>query len=60
VIVVLHSRLELRAVSNLLSAGYLISTVSTRRHVFNVAHREPYRSNVVALRASQSHPLTHS
>jgi hypothetical protein len=54
VIVVLHSRLELRAVGNLLRAGYLISTVSTRRHVFNVAHREQRRSNVVALRRLKS------
>jgi hypothetical protein len=54
VIVVLHSRLELRAVGQLLRAGYLISTVSTPRLIVNVAHREPQRSNVVALRSRQS------
>lgn len=48
-IVVLHSRLELRAMNQLLNKGFVISPVSTRRHIFNVAHLE-HRSNVVTLR----------
>jgi hypothetical protein len=48
-IVVLPGRREIVTLRNLLRAGFQFDTISTRRHVLNVAHSP--RSNVVMLRS---------
>lgn len=52
-IVVLPGRREIVTLRLLLRAGYQFDTISTRRHVLNVAHLN--RSNVIELR-SQLNP----
>jgi hypothetical protein len=59
VIVVLPGRREIVTLRQLLRAGYQFDTISTRRHVLNVAHLE-HRGNVIPLRTHSRQSLRKS